>query len=85
MFLTNKRDRKKMLLRKGAVLTYYLINTGRGWDENGRGERKGESRGFEKDLWIIKGGIDSQNSEGRREFWLFRNGQGFLRSAPMLF
>ena len=39
-----------------------------GWDEDARGEGKSKGLGPEGYFRIIKGGIDSKDSEGRRQF-----------------
>jgi hypothetical protein len=57
-----------MLLKVGKALANWTVSKERVQDEDARGERKGKGFRSGKYFRIIKGGIDSKNSEGRREF-----------------
>jgi hypothetical protein len=58
--LTNDWNRKRII----------SVSSEEGGDrnENTGSKGKGKGSGAEKDLWIIKDGIDPKGSEGRREF-----------------
>jgi hypothetical protein len=60
MFLTNDRNRKRILYIAFEASKFY---TGGGQNENTGSKNESKGLGLEKHLWIIEGRTDSKGSE----------------------